>query len=100
MTTVNRINSISPNMAAVITLGRNVFAGATSFGEEAGLSQNSPAKIGADLHDVIGNPATPLIPGKLARYAAQVVAVKEAHGAKRAAIKAGREFCRLAINLL
>src|SRR5688572_10583793 len=100
MTTIHRINSIPQTVGAVITLGRNVFTGATSYAAEAGLFHNTPAKIGAELHDLIGNPTTPLIPGKLARYDAQVVAVKEAHAAKRAAIKAGREFCRLAINLL
>jgi len=64
------------------------------------LQQNTAARIGANLHDLIGNPSTPLIMGKQAAFAEQVVAVKEAFTAKQAALSAGREFCRLAINLL
>ena len=94
------MNTIPYPQAAVITLGRNAYAGALSVGAAVLLAQNTAPKIAADLYDYIGDPATPLVPGKLARYAAQVVAVKDAHAAKREAIDAGREFCRLAINLL
>ena len=99
-TTHQRINSIPYPQTGLIILGRNAHAGALSIGAEVNLAQNTAPKIGLDLHDFIGDPATPLVPGKQALYAAQKVAVKEAYAARNVAITAGREFCRLAINLL
>ena len=93
-------NNVPRPLVSAINLARIAYAGAQSFGATTGLEQNSAPKIGADLHDVIGDPATPHIPGKQALYTAQIVAVKEAYEAKRSAIAAGRELCRLAINLL
>jgi hypothetical protein len=93
-------NKVPSSLNAVITLGTNALAGAISIGPAVNLKQNTAAEISPDLFDLIGNPATPLVPGKQALYAAQKVAVKDAVAAKNAAIKAGREFCRLAINLL
>ena len=100
MKTYKRKNTIPRALAAVITLARKAHAGAVKSGGTAALAHNTPEKIESDLHDVIGNPATPLVPGKQAQYAAQLVAVKAAYPEKAAAIRAGREFCRLAINLL
>ena len=100
MKSYSRINTIPRPLAAVITLARKAFAGAVKSGPATGLAQNTPEKIGAELHDVIGNAATPEILGKQARYAAQLVAVKAAYAEKAGAIRAGREFCRLAISLL
>ena len=99
--TVNlNTNKVPMGMIPLINLGRTAHAGAVSIGGPTGLEQNTAAKIAIDLYDVIGDPATPLIAGKKARYDAQVVALKDAYAAKREAIKDGREFCRLAINLL
>ena len=100
MTTTILTNSIAQAIAPLITQGRNAHAGALSIGAAVLLSQNTAAKIGVDLHDFIGDPATPLVLGKQPRYAAQKVALKDAYAAKRDALHAGREFCRLAINLL
>lgn len=93
-------NNVPRPLVAAINLARIVYAGAQIFGATAGLVHNSALKIGADLHAVIGDPATPHIPGKQALYTAQLVVVKEAYEAKRSAIAAGRELCRLSINLL
>jgi hypothetical protein len=101
MTTTIKLSTAIPHpIGAVITLGRNAHVGALSIGAAVSLSQNTAPKIGVDFHDLAGDPATPLVLGKQARYAAQIVAVKDAHAAKRDAIRDGREFCRLAINLL
>jgi hypothetical protein len=94
------INGIPHAIAAVITLGRNARAGALSVGAAVGLQHNPAGAISGDFFDFAGDPATPAIPGKQAKYAAQVVAVKDAHAAKREAIAQGREFCRAAINVL
>jgi hypothetical protein len=100
MKTYKRKNTIPRPLAAVITLARNAHAGGLKSGGAAARAYNTPEKIGRDLHDVIGNPATPLVPGKQAQYAAQLVAVKAAYVEKVAAIRAGREFCRRAVSLL
>jgi hypothetical protein len=100
MKTYPRKNTIPRPLAAVITLARIAHAGSETSGEITGLAQNTPGKIGADLHAVIGDPATPHVPGIQALYAAQIVTVKDSYAEKNAAIRAGREFCRLAISLL
>lgn len=93
-------NSIPADYESLVTLGRKALAGANSIGAEIELGQNTAAKISADLYDVIGDPATPTIPGKQQRYLTQRTVVKNAYTAKGAARRAGREFCRLAISLL
>ena len=100
MKTYKRKNTIPRPLAAVITLARNALKGAMNSGSSVGLAHNTPEKLRAETYDLIGNPATPSIPGKQAQYSAQLVAVKAAYAAKNAPIHAGREFCRLAINLL
>jgi hypothetical protein len=85
---------------AVINLGTTVHGGALSVGGAIGLEQNTAPKIELDLYDLSGDPATPLIPGKQAKYAAQKLAVKAANEAARAAAHDGREYCRLAIGVL
>ena len=99
MITTNN-NNIPQPLAGVINLAQISLTGAQAFGEAINLQHNPATAIAADLYNLIGDPATPLVPGKQTRYTAQVVAVKNAHTAKRAAIAAGREFCRLAINVL
>jgi hypothetical protein len=93
-------NTIPRPLADVVTLGRNAHAGALSVGIEVELKQNTAPVIGVDLFDFVGDPATPLIPGKQLAFATKIVALKAAHAGKKSAIAAGREFCRLAINLL
>ena len=100
MKTYKRKNTIPRPLAAVIALARNALKGAINFADSVDLAQNTPEKIGAETYDLIGDPATPSVPGKQALYAAQLVAVKAAYAAKNTAIHAGREFCRLAISLL
>jgi len=84
----------------VISLGTKTLAGALSVGDAVGLEQNPAAKIQLDLYDLSGDPATPLVPGKQAKYVAQKLAVKAANDAARAAVHNGREYCRLAIGVL
>jgi hypothetical protein len=84
----------------VISLGSKALAGAIAVGAGVGLEQNPAAKIQLDLYDLSGDPATPLVPGKQAKHAAQRLAVKTANDAARAAVHNGREFCRLAIGVL
>lgn len=61
---------------------------------------NSKEVIAADLYDLIGNPDTPLIPGKEALFDIRKQEVTLARAAARVAIKAGREYCRIGIALL
>jgi hypothetical protein len=94
------INNIPKAINPTISLGVKALEGAINVGDEIDLSQNAAPKITVDLFDLIGDPATPAIPGKHARYTAQVVAVADAYAAVRVAVGAGREYCRLAIGVL
>jgi hypothetical protein len=93
-------NIIPKGRNAVINFARISFTGVQQFGVGTGLLHNTEAAFAADFHDFIGDPATPEVPGKQMLYATQLVALKGAYVAKGAALKAGREFCRLAISLL
>jgi hypothetical protein len=97
---MNTSNSIPKGRVALINQARVALTGAIAFGADAELQQNTAPRIAAEFHDVVGDPASPLVLGKQPRFAGQLVVVKKANAAKRAAIAAGREFCRLAINLL
>ena len=85
---------------AVISLGSKMLTGAQTVGDAINLEQNTAPKIAVDLYDLSGDPATPLVPGKQAKHAAQKLAVKAANDAARAAAHNGREYCRLAIGVL
>ena len=76
MTTILHLDKVPTGINPLTNFGRTAYTGALAVGVATDLHINTAAKIGIDLHDVIGNPATPLIPGKKARYDAQVVAKK------------------------
>jgi hypothetical protein len=95
-----KTNEIPKALDTVIGLGSLSLAGAQSIGVAVGLEHNTAVKIAPELYDVIGDPATPLVPGKQSKYAAQKVAVKQAFGGRALAIKAGVDFCRNAVNAL
>src|SRR6188472_3087066 len=93
-------NQIPRTIPALIQLGRTVHTGAQSIGDDVELEHNTAPEIGADLHDLAGNPATPLVPGKQAKYGAHLMVVKTAYQVRDDACKDGRVFCQLAIGLL
>lgn len=95
-----KTNIVPVSVAPAISLGIHALTGAQSIGAAVGLEQNTAAKIAADLYDLTGDPATPLVPGKQAKHAAQKAAVKLAYSAASAAREAGIEYCRLAIGVL
>ena len=93
-------NQIPRTIPALIQLGRTVLTGAQSIGEDVELEHNSATEIAADVYDLAGNPATPLVPGKQAKYGAHLMIVKTAYQVKDDAIANGRVFCQVAIGLL
>lgn len=93
-------NSIPESIDPIITLGMKALAGAQAVGADVDLGQNTAAKIAVDLYDFIGDSATPLVPGKQARHAAQKLVVKLAYASAAKAKRAGIEFCRLSIGVL
>ena len=97
---MKRINTIPKPLEPVISLGIQALAGAQSIGAEIDLQQNTATKIAAELHDLIGDSAAPLVPGKQSRFAEQKVVVKNAYSSRNVAIRAGREYCRLVIGVL
>src|SRR5688572_13579572 len=98
MTMIN--NTIPNGYAAIVTLAGKAYAGAVSNGAAVGLEHNTDAEIALDLHALIGNPATPAIPGKQDVLNTRKAAAKTAHDNRRVAVVAGREYCRLATALL
>lgn len=84
----------------LIALAVKAVAGAQSHGPAIGIVLNTSAAITADLHSLIGDPATPLAPGKQTLYNTRKQAVRTARIAARVAIATGREFCRIGIALL
>jgi hypothetical protein len=86
--------------AEVLNLAGIALVGATNFGAAIGLEHNDAANLATDYHDLVGNPATPLIPGKQTKLDAQIVAAVAATTARHVAIDEGREFCRLVIGIL
>src|SRR5687768_2298258 len=92
-------NAIPRSLNALINLGGSALDGARAPGAAELLGQNTPAKIAADFHAVVGD-GSPEDLGAQALYAAQKTAVAEAYAASHAAITAGREFCRRAISVL
>ncbi len=95
-----RINTLPSTIDDIISLGNKALTGAVAIGAGIPLTINTTTAIAANLHDLIGDPATPLVPGKQAKYTAQKTAVKDAYAGARAAKKAGRAFCMLAIDVL
>jgi hypothetical protein len=93
-------NNIPKPLEKVISLGVIAFTGAEAEGPGIPLKINTAPEIGVDLHDVIGDPLTPLIPGKQDKYAAQKAVVSAAFAASRAAKEAGRAYCFAALGVL
>lgn len=84
----------------LVRLGVKALAGSISQGPAIGLQLNTSAMITTDLHNLTGDPATPLVPGKEAVLDSSKQAVKSATIAAQLAVKAGREYCRIGIALL
>ena len=95
-----KTNNVPVTVAPLISLGTQALAGAIAIGPDINLTHNTAAMIAADLYDLTGDPATPLVQGKQAKHAAQKPVVKLAYANQAAAIKAGIEYCRLAIGAL
>lgn len=95
-----KVKNVPRPVDSIISLGIQVYAGTQAIGNTVGLEQNTALKIAPELHDLIGDPATPLVPGKQSQYAAQKLVVKQAVTGRVNAVKAGIEYCRLAIGVL
>jgi len=93
-------NTIPNTQQGLLTLALKVLAGAQDSGEEVGLEQNTEVEVAADIHDLTGNPATPLVPGKQAKLNAAKEARTTARQNVRTSRIAGQDYCRLAIGLL
>lgn len=93
-------NKIPDQFAAIINLALKAQTGAQTNAAVVELEQNDAGAISADLYDVIGDPATPLVPGKQALLNTRNQTVKSAYAASRLAVRAGREYCRLGVALL
>ena len=93
-------NTLPKAIDELISLGHKALAGAESKGTEIDLSQNNAPKIAADVFALAGDPAAPASPGAQAAYAAQKAVVADAYRVGAIALKAGREFCRVAISIL
>jgi hypothetical protein len=93
-------NSIPRAVDPVTSLGAKALIGGQSIGALIPLVINTPPKIATDFYDFAGNPATPEIRGKQAKYAAQKTVVTDAYAAARQAVSAGRDFCMDAISVL
>jgi hypothetical protein len=93
-------NSIPRAVDPVTSLGAKALIGGQSIGALIPLVINTPPKIATDFYDFAGNPATPEIRGKQAKYTAQKTVVTDAYAAARQAVSAGRDFCMDAISVL
>lgn len=93
-------NSIPQTYSGIVPLAVKALAGSISLGATIDLQHHTNVEIAADLYDLIGNPATPAIPGKQATLNTRKQALKDAYTTARAASAAGREYCRLGISLL
>lgn len=94
------VTQVPKTLTDLITLAVKARAGAVMHGALIKLEQNTSAAIAADLFDLTGDPATPLVPGKQAILNQRNQALKDALIPARLAIKAGREYCRLGVALL
>jgi hypothetical protein len=93
-------NKIPTTIPEIVSLGVKALAGAQAYGDDVDLGQNTAPKIAADLYDLTGDPATPLVPGKQDLLNAARAAVTTAYANAGNAVKAGREYCRLGLALL
>ena len=93
-------NTVPHTHEGVTTLAVKTLAGAQTFGVEIELEHNTAVEIAADLYDHIGDPATPLVPGKQAKLNAAKEARTTARQNVNIARIAGQDYCRLAIGLL
>ena len=93
-------NKIPNSQAPLLQLGIRAITGAETHGADTELKHNTAPDIAADVYDLAGNPATPLVPGKQAQFNAKKEALKSAYVALRGARATAREFCRQAIALL
>jgi hypothetical protein len=93
-------NHIPKPLEKLISLAVVAFTGAEAEGPGVPLKTNTAPEIGTDLHDVIGDPLTPLIPGKQDKYAAQKAVVSAKFAAARVAKEAGRAYCLAALGVL
>ena len=97
---IPKSNKIPQSLSGLLNAALDALAGARAAEAEVGLAQNTAARIAADVYRLTGNPQTPEVSGVQTLYAAQLSATKDAYMAKAKAVAGGREFCRLAINLL
>lgn len=86
---------------ALISLATEAADGAASEGAAIGLTQNTAAKILADLKAVTGDPAaTPPLPGTRNAYNAAKAAKVAANSNRRTVENSARTFCTSAVGML
>lgn len=93
-------NRVPLSVNATLSLGSKAHTGALTSSAAVLIEQNPAPKIATDLFDLAGDPSTPLVPGKQAKYASQKSAVKQAFAARDFAVHNGLEYCRVAIGAL
>lgn len=95
-----KLNCIPFSMKDLVKLGVKAEAGTETYGPAAGIVLNTNDRVATTLYDLIGDPATPLVPGKQAILNTRNQELKTARLALGAATDAGCEYCRLGISLL
>ncbi|HEY5791701.1 MAG TPA: hypothetical protein VIS74_00285 [Chthoniobacterales bacterium] len=95
-------NEIPQNYDPLVSLAEDAADGAQAHGAAIGLSQNTEAKILADLLNLTGDPnaGPPPTPGRQGEWNAAKAAKVAASGAARAAESNARAFCASAVGVL
>ena len=94
-------NSIPEAYDPLVSLAADAADGALQHGPEVGLSQNTAARIRADLAALVGDSAaTPPIPGAQAVWNAAKAAKVAGTAAKNTAESNARSWCASAVDLL
>jgi hypothetical protein len=94
-------NPIPQEYDPLVSLAEDALDGAQQHGAAINLSQNTAAKIQADLYDLTGDPtSTPPTPGKQGLWNAAKAAKLTAAGASRTAESNARAYCGKAVGVL
>jgi hypothetical protein len=94
-------NRVPTTYNALVSLAEDAADGAQSHGADVGLSQNTEAKIRADLANLVGDPnAVPPIPSKQAAYVAAKSDKTAKTALKNIAERNARTFASTAVGIL
>ena len=93
-------NTIPQSYVKLINLALFAHPGIQEHGASIGLEHTTAAGLLTDFHNLVGDPATPAIPGKQDLLTAQLLVIKQNSVAVDVALKAGRDFCRAGTGVL